>query len=255
MLRPRKRLGQNFLRDGNVARKIVAALSPEGPVVEIGPGTGALTEWLLARDPGLTAIEVDGRAVELLRERWPDMDVREADVLNVDWAGLSAERGAPLNVIGNLPYYITTPILFSLLDAKRGSVGEAVVMMQREVARRIVASPGTKVYGILSVVLQKLTEPRLLFDVSRNVFHPRPDVTSSVVRFGFGAPEIGVDSDLFRTVVRTAFNQRRKTLRNSLGRLTSDVPAAFTGLRADALSPDDFVELTRQLAAGGEVQE
>ncbi len=251
MLRPRKRLGQNFLRDGNVARKIVAAVSSGGAIVEIGPGTGALTEWLLPRDPGLTAIEVDPRAVELLRDRWPNFDVREADVLTLDWAKLAEERGGPLHVVGNLPYYITTPILFSLLDAERGSIGEAVVMMQREVAQRIVASRGTKVYGILSVVLQKLAEPKLLFDVSRNVFHPKPDVTSSVVRFGFDVPDLGVDSGLFRTVVRMAFNQRRKTLRNSLQRLTDRVPPQFAQLRAEALSPDDFVELTRYLSDAG----
>ncbi|MBO6575378.1 MAG: ribosomal RNA small subunit methyltransferase A [Rhodothermales bacterium] len=248
MLRPVKRLGQNFLRDPNTCRRIVAALPGDGPIVEIGPGTGALTGMLMGTDPCMTAIEVDERAVSLLRQELPGLHVRHEDVLKTDWAALASERGAPLHVIGNLPYYITTPILFSLLDAPRGSVRWAVVMMQKEVARRIVAEAGNKVYGILSVILQKLTRPELLFDVSRNVFHPKPDVTSSVVRFSFDVPELEVDPSFFRTVVRTAFNQRRKTLRNSLSGLSRVVPEEFAGLRAEALSPDDFVTLTRYLA-------
>ena len=249
MLRPVKRLGQNFLRDPNTVRKIVGSLPPGGPVVEIGPGMGALTGLLLERDPGLTAIEVDERAVDLLRGEFPGLDVRHQDVLETDWPALAQERGAPLRVIGNLPYYITTPILFSLVDAPPGAVACAVVMMQKEVARRIVAQPRTKEYGILSVVLQKLTRPELLFDVSRNVFHPRPDVTSSVVRFSFDVPAVE-NPGFFRHVVRTAFNQRRKTLRNSLSGIEGDVPAQWAGLRAEALTPDDFIALSRYLAHG-----
>lgn len=251
MLAPRKRLGQNFLSDPNTARKIVASLKAGGPLVEIGPGTGALTGMLLEVDPELTAVEVDDRAVDLLKAQWPDLDIRLMDVLVADWARMAADRGGAVGVIGNLPYYITTPILFSLTDAPRGSIREAVVMMQKEVAKRIVAEPGTKTYGILSVQLQKLTRPRLLFDVSRNVFRPKPDVTSSVVHFDFDVPPLEVSTELFRTVVRTAFNQRRKTLRNSLSRLNAEVPAAFADLRAEALSPDDFVTLSQYLARQG----
>lgn len=247
MLQPRKRLGQNFLRDPNTIRKIVGAVPDEGPVVEIGPGTGALTGLLLERDPALTAIEVDERAVTLLKDVHPTLDIRHQDVLEVDWAALARERGGPLQVVGNLPYYITTPILFGLLDAPKGSISQFVVMMQREVARRIVAEPRTKAYGILSVVLQKLSVPELLFDVSPNVFFPRPDVTSSVVRFDLDVPTLGVDDAYFRRVVRMAFNQRRKTLRNSLKAIGRTVPEQFAGLRAEALTPDDFVTLSRYL--------
>lgn len=250
MFQPRKRLGQNFLADPNTARKIVASLgaAPTQPVVEIGPGTGALTGLLAARFRRFTAIEIDPRAVAVLAEALPGVDVRELDVLRVDWASLAEELGGPLHVIGNLPYYITTPIVFSLLDAGE-AVAEAVVMVQLEVARRIVAVPRTKEYGILSVVLQRLARPELLFEVSRNVFRPRPDVTSAVLRLDFrAAPGVDTDPAWFRTVVRTAFNQRRKTLRNSLSSIGGDIPEPWSGARAEELAPHEFVDLARYLA-------
>jgi 16S rRNA (adenine1518-N6/adenine1519-N6)-dimethyltransferase len=248
MFQPKKRLGQNFLRDPNIARKIVGSLEGGAPLVEIGSGTGALTGLLLERDPALTAVEVDERAVAILTRQWPDLDVRHLDVLKLNWASLAEERGGPLGVIGNLPYYITTPILFSLLDSPTGTVRELVVMMQKEVAARIVAVPRTKAYGILSVVLQKLTKPTLFFDVPPDVFYPKPAVTSSVVHFDFRVPALEVDPALFRRVVRMAFNQRRKTLRNSLSAFGADLPEEFSSLRAEALTPDNFVTLSRYLA-------
>ena len=255
-IQPKKHLGQNFLRDPNTARKIVAALQapPDAPVVEIGPGTGALTELLRERYPRLTAIEVDARAVAHLRAAYPDLDVRQQDVLEVEWAALAAEQGAPLYVIGNLPYYLTSPILFSLLEARR-HLREAVVMMQREVAERLVAVPRTKAYGILSVFTQLYARPDLLFNVSRNVFFPKPDVTSAVIRLGFepdDARVAGVDPALLQQVVRAAFNQRRKTLHNSLSRWTRegglDLPHDWARRRAEELTPEAFVELTQYLA-------
>jgi 16S rRNA (adenine1518-N6/adenine1519-N6)-dimethyltransferase len=252
-VRPKKSLGQNFLRDPNTIRKIAAAVgAPEGgAVVEIGPGTGALTEELLRHYPRLTAIEVDERAVEHLREALPGLDVRHRDVLEVDWAALAEEKGEALWVVGNLPYYITSPILFSLLDARQ-HLRRAVVMMQKEVAERIVAVPRTKAYGILSVQLQLFARPTLLFDVSRHVFHPKPDVTSAVIALDFDAPDdLGVDPEQVRHTVRTAFNQRRKTLRNSLKPITSQtghgVPPDLAGRRPEALAPDEFLGLTRAI--------
>ncbi len=249
--RPRKRLGQHFLVDPNIGRKIVAALqaTPENPVVEIGPGTGALTGFLLARYPHLTAFEIDPRAVVVLKARWPELDVRQADVLTINWAELAQEKGGPLHVVGNLPYYITSPILFALLDA-RAVLAEAVLMMQREVAKRLVAPPGSKTYGILSVAAQLLATPALLFSVSRHVFRPKPRVESAVVRLTFERPLPDVDLELLRQVIRTAFNQRRKTLRNSLRRLLPSglsLPEPWAQARAEALAPEDYVALTRWL--------
>ena len=253
-LDPKKSLGQNFLNDPNTARKIVDALSAaEGdPVVEIGPGTGALTGLLRARHPDMTALEVDKRAVEHLRAEHPGLDVRHQDVLEMGWAALAEEKGGPLHVIGNLPYYITSPILFALLDARQ-HLQEAVMTVQLEVAQRLTAEPHTKAYGIPSVLTQVYARPELLFQVSPHVFYPKPQVTSAVVRLTFEekADADGVDPEWLRAVVRAAFNQRRKMLRNSIRAWTKDQGVAFPHdwgrLRAEALSPDAFLELTRYL--------
>jgi 16S rRNA (adenine1518-N6/adenine1519-N6)-dimethyltransferase len=258
-VRPKKRLGQHFLADPNVTRKIADALAapPGAPVVEIGPGTGALTGPLLDRHPHLTALEVDPEAIAHLRARWPALDVRHADVLDADWRALAAEKGGALWVAGNLPYYITSPILFALLDA-RDVLARAVVMIQREVAERIVAPPGSKTYGGLSVQTQLLARPKLLFKVSRHVFVPKPDVESAVLALDFGDAPLdaltaggAVDSLALRRVVRAAFGQRRKALRNSLSALAAEVgrpvPDAFSGLRPEQLAPPDFVALAREL--------
>lgn len=254
MLRPRKSLGQNFLVDPNTIRKIVDSLEApaDARVVEIGPGTGALTRLLNERYQYFTAIEIDERAVRLLKSDIPDLDVRHGDILEVDWAEF-ADADRPMYVIGNLPYYITSQILFGLIEA-RADIQRAVLMMQLEVAERLVAEPRTKAYGILSVAVQLAAEPHLLFRVSRNVFYPKPDVTSAVVALDlFPAPAIeGVDEAFVRTVIRTAFNQRRKTLRNSLGGLVEgkELPDEFSGRRAEELTPQEFVELAKFLADG-----
>lgn len=250
---PRQSLGQNFLQDPNIVRKIVGSLRAPGEahVVEIGPGTGALTETLHEKYANFTAIEIDQRAVEHLKANIPTLDVRRQDVLEVDWRRLAAEKVAPIYVIGNLPYNITSQILFGILDAP-DVIGEAVLMMQYEVAERLVAEPRTKEYGILSVQTQILSEPELLFKVSPNVFYPRPDVTSAVVRI---TPRLVDDVDVafLREVVRTAFNQRRKTLRNSLSPWTREKGVALPGdrekQRAEELTPAEFVDLARYLKA------
>ncbi len=254
MITPKKSLGQNFLRDPNTIRKIAGSVSaPEGaPVVEIGPGTGAMTAVLLETYPKLVALEVDERAIAHLRETLPGLDVRHADVLEADWPALARELGGPLYVVGNLPYYITSPILFGLVDS-RAVLREAVVMMQREVAERLVALPRTKAYGILSVVFQRYAEVKLLFNVPPTVFFPRPDVTSAVVRLRFKtdtAPP-GEAEDHFRTVVRAAFNQRRKTLHNALSAWTRAqglaLPEDWAKRRAETLTPDEFFALSEYL--------
>ena len=190
----------------------------------------------------------------MLRRALPDLDVRHEDVLATPWATLAdAKGGGRLHVASNMPYYLTSPLLFALLDA-RAVVAEAVLMMQKEVAERIVAAPRTKAYGILSVVLQLYAAPQWGFTVSRHVFTPRPDVTSAVVRFDFTQPHPatdGLDRAFVQTVVRAAFNQRRKMLRNSLHPWTKaqglTLPHDWGRRRAEALAPEDFAALARFL--------
>lgn len=252
MIAPKQSLGQNFLRDPNTIRRIADAVpappGPDAPVVEIGPGTGALTAALLERYPKLVALEVDDRAVAHLRQTLPTLDVRHQDVLDADWAALAAERGGRLFVAGNLPYYITSPILFGLVD-QRAHLAEATVMMQREVAERLVAVPRTKAYGILSVVFQRYCDVRLLFKVPPTVFFPRPNVDSAVVRLTFraDAPPVSPEEDRYRALVRAAFNQRRKMLRGALAALGT-VPEPWATKRAEELTGDDFEALARAMA-------
>lgn len=260
-----------------MARKIRDAVRvPDGGrLVEIGPGTGKLTELLLETYPDLVAVEVDERAVAYLREELPELDVREADVLELDWTALAEESAAnvrktaeeaepdppgtvPLSVVGNLPYQITSPILFALIEAMP-PVQEALLMMQEEVADRIAADPGGKTYGVTSVLLQLAAEVEKLFSVPRQVFVPPPKVTSAVVRLTRRPHPAMADKTIsfedVREVVRTAFNQRRKMLRNSLEPVTErtgrPVPERWERARPEKLAPAEFAELTEQLIGAG----
>jgi 16S rRNA (adenine1518-N6/adenine1519-N6)-dimethyltransferase len=257
--RPKQSLGQNFLHDPNMAEKIVDTLQapPEAHVVEVGAGTGELTLLLAERYEHLTAIEIDERAVAVLRDKMPALDVRQEDVLETDWPALAAEHDGPLYVISNMPYYLTSELLFGLLEHRK-DVAEAVLTMQKAVAERLVAEPKTKAYGILSVLLQLFAEPELCFSVPPQVFTPQPDVSSAVVRITYrddDAPDtLGLDD--VRPYVRAAFNQRRKMLRNSLSAWAKDqnitLPNDWGRKRAEALSPSDFAELARFLEAEAE---
>lgn len=245
--------------DGNLIRKIVASLEPHpgDPVIEIGPGTGALTRSLYARHPDMIALEVDLRAIEVLKRDMPGLDIRHQDVLDVDWGDITSGRiasalgagDAPrLSVIGNLPYYITSPILFHVLD-HRGFFREAVFMMQKEVAERLVAKPRTKEYGILSVQTQLLSEVELLFMVPPTVFRPPPKVDSAVVRLRFTRPAPDTDLMFLKKLVRMAFNQRRKKLSNAIRDLLTEENrprvAHWLDMRAEELAPEAFVEMCR----------
>lgn len=267
-VRPKKRLGQHFLVDDDAVRAIVDAVgAPEvgargAPLVEIGPGEGALTGALLHRFPGLVALEVDAESIGHLRHRFPTLDVREADVLEADWAALrtdvstsgdTAQLLVPqLHVVGNLPYYITSPILFGLLDA-REHVARAVVMVQEEVAQRLASPPGSKVYGTLSVYFALFARTRYLFGVPPQSFRPPPKVDSAVVEIDFRTDPPPVSFDALQRVVRAAFGQRRKMLRNSLGPLAQaaglELPPDLATRRPEAVSPDDFVRLTQLLTS------
>ena len=218
----RKRFGQHFLTDGSVIDAIVDAIDPQPgeALVEIGPGLGAMTDPLVARCEQLTVIELDRDLAQRLRQRTA-LNVIEADVLNVDFGVLAAQKGQRLRVVGNLPYNISTPILFHLLGAVQ-HVADQHFMLQKEVVERMAAAPGSKAYGRLSVMLQWRYDIEAIIDVPPEAFEPPPRVDSAVVRMlplplpTTGAPV--VDPLLLEELVRVAFSQRRKLLRHTLGR-------------------------------------
>ncbi len=214
----RKRFGQHFLADGGVLDAIVAAIDPHPgeALVEIGPGLGALTLPLLARCERLAVVELDRDLAARLR-RQPGLEVIEADVLKVDFGALAQRLGAPLRVVGNLPYNISTPILFHLLDAA-AQVADQHFMLQKEVVERMAAAPGNKDYGRLSVMLQWRYHIESLFDVPPEAFEPPPRVNSAVARMQPLAARPAVDAALLGELVGVAFSQRRKLLRHTLGR-------------------------------------
>lgn len=252
--RARKRFGQNFLRDPNTIRRIVAAIGPKPGehLVEIGPGLGALTEPLIEAAGHLTAIELDRDLAARLRERFPEERLRliEGDALRFDFASLPA----PLRVVGNLPYNVSTPLLFHLAEYADRIV-DMTFMLQKEVVERMAAEPGSAAYGRLSVMLQQRFSVRKCFDVPPGAFVPMPKVTSSIVRLtplpeGTHALE---DPEGFSRLVAAAFNQRRKTLRNALKALVPDEKRfAQVGIdpnaRAETLAVEDFVRLANVLA-------
>lgn len=248
-MRPKKSLGQHFLNDRNIIHKIADAI-PAGKddlVIEIGPGTGNMTTILMERYSQFKAVEIDQRAVALLQEEYPALDVIHADILKIDWEELLGDHDR-VHIVGNLPYNVTSQILFTLLD-QRKRLASATIMMQREVAKRLVAVPGTKDYGILSVQVQLMSSPKILFDVSPRVFTPPPKVVSSVVGLQFDMPPLECRDKNLKTVVRTAFQQRRKKLSNSLagvGPMPVD-PQFDYSARAEAWPPRTYEKLTAML--------
>jgi len=251
--RPKKSLGQNYLHDENICRNIVSAfkIKKDDLVVEIGAGKGALTKYLVSLTNNLAAIELDENNCRILGETFPELKVINEDVLKADFhgiLGLFGKRKNRLRIIGNIPYNITTPILFNLIESRQVII-DSQLMMQEEVAQRLTAKPNTKDYGILSVFTQVYTKPKLLFRVSKNCFYPKPKVDSRVVNFEFTDELISKVSneDFFRKFVRGAFGTRRKTLRNSLKNININVNELkidfdFTR-RAENLSVIEFIEL------------
>ena len=277
-VRAKKALGQHFLTDQGVARSIVAALSADSPVrdvLEIGPGMGVLTQYLIGReDIDARMIEIDSESVSYLLTHFPGMEGRlmEGDYLRLDMARIFP---GPYRVIGNFPYNISSQIFFKILEDK-DRVPEVVCMIQKEVADRIAEKPGSKVYGILSVLLQAWYDIEYVMSVGSGAFAPPPKVQSAVIRLRRnGRTSLGCDERLFKQVVKTAFNQRRKTLRNALKPLLGgaaggaraaaeatagasagvavraaapDLSDPIFDLRAERLSVEDFVRLTQLLS-------
>ena len=258
-VRAKKSLGQHFLTDLNIARKITEALSGGGMVLEIGGGMGGLTQFLLERsDITLWGIEIDRESIAYMREHFPDFAPRliEGDFLKFD---LRERFPDGVRIVGNFPYNISSQIFFKVLE-NRNLVPEVVGMVQREVAQRIAEPPGSRTYGILSVLLQAWYDIEYLFTVNEGVFSPPPKVKSAVIRLTRnGVKELGCDEALFVKVVKAAFGQRRKMIRNSLraafGRGAEDGGDPFGGAehpfftgRAEQLSVAQFVELTNWVA-------
>jgi len=252
-VRPKKSLGQHFLTDLGIASRIASTADDcrDLPVVEVGPGTGVLTRFLIEAGRDLTVVELDQESVEYLRQgHVPGLSadrIVEADFLQLDLAALTG--GRKICLIGNYPYNISSQIFFKVLD-NRDLVEECNGMLQREVAERICAREGSKTRGILSVLLQLWYDTEYLFTVPEHVFNPPPKVKSGVIRMRRnGVTDPGCDFALMRTVVKTTFGQRRKTIRNSARPLLppgtafpADSPLG--GLRPEQLSVEQFVELT-----------
>ncbi|MDI6779680.1 MAG: 16S rRNA (adenine(1518)-N(6)/adenine(1519)-N(6))-dimethyltransferase RsmA [Bacteroidota bacterium] len=259
-VKPKKSLGQNFLIDDNIAKKIVASLSlsTQDVIVEIGPGEGALTKFIIEKVSRLIAVEIDSVvAAELMRKfSCEKLEVINKDILDLKFSELTDKGEKKIRLIGNIPYYLTSEILFNTID-NRSYISDFTVMIQREVAQRIAAKRGTKSYGILSLLTQFYGKPEILFNVSANCFYPKPTVTSAVVRIVFyDELPYSVDEDLFRLIVRTTFGKRRKTLRNGLKFLPfdEDVVQKITGSvdfplekRPEELTVEEFVDLTNKI--------
>lgn len=251
-VRAKKSLGQHFLKDLGIARKIAETVSA-GPTLEIGPGMGVLTQYLLQNSQiDLTAIELDHESVEYLHEWYPDLKLIEGDFLKLDLNKLYPIGS--FNVIGNYPYNISSQIFFKVLEYK-DRIPVCSGMIQKEVAERIASKPGKKAYGILSVLLQAYYDIEYLFTVDEMSFNPPPKVKSAVIRLTRNKrTHLDCDELLFKQVVKTAFNQRRKQMRNSLkllvetntnhGREPLILQQAVFTKRPEQLSVDEFVELT-----------
>lgn len=273
MVRPKKHLGQHFLRDENIAQKIVSYLNPEYPLVlEVGPGMGVLTKYII-EDPRFDAhfMEVDRESVAYLKATFPVISDRliladflaydldnfppAPDTLSIE-NGISSHLLPKFTVIGNFPYNISSQILFKALE-NRDRIPEVIGMFQKEVAERIAAPPGNKTYGIISVLLQAFYDIEYLFTVNESVFSPPPKVKSAVIRLRRNKTDkLACDEPFFIRLVKTAFNQRRKTLRNAIRPLLpasptpigSDILTHYLDLRAERLSVDDFVKLAMEIS-------
>ncbi len=260
--RARRRFSQNFLHDVGVIARIVATIDPRPGqhLVEIGPGLGALTALLIERAGRITAVEIDRDLAERLRGRFAagGLELVVADALRLDWPHLARSLGGALRIVGNLPYHVSTPLLFCLLPIA-DQVQDQHFMLQREVVERMAAAPGGKEYGRLSVMLQFRYRIERLFNVAAGSFAPAPKVQSSIVRMTPLSPEAvsPVDPAVFAEVVTSAFSQRRKTLRNALAQLLSgaQIEAAQVdpGTRAETLDVAAFVRLAQRAAEAGAI--
>ncbi len=247
---PLKRFGQNYLQDQNIIKKIISEIAPKENelIVEIGPGQGALTQYLFESKANLTAIEIDRRVINDLKNRFADLNLLHYDFLDLDLNPIVTSSQQKLRVVGNIPYNITSPILFKLFD-NNTIINDAVFMVQLEVAKRMTAKLGSKDYGILSVLLNYYGNTKLAFKVSPNVFYPKPNVHSAIVHIYFNEVRNNpIFNAIFKSIVKSSFGNRRKTLKNSLSNgIFANIDFSGCGidlsLRAERLNVDDFIKL------------
>lgn len=250
--RPLKRFGQNYLTDRNTILKIVSKFNPQidDSIIEIGPGRGALTKELSSASDNLTAIEIDSRVIESLSTQFPNVKFVNQDFLKMDFSKF--DNSKKIRVIGNIPYNITSPILFRLIE-NRSLFSDALLMVQYEVAKRMVSKPSTKDYGILGVILNYFATVNLEYKISPNVFKPKPKVDSAIVTLKFNKRGFeNLNDRFFINLVKAAFGNRRKILKNSLnnsifvGYNLDDIDLDFKR-RAETLSIDEFIYLASEL--------
>ena len=255
LVKPKKFLGQHFLKDLKIAKDIADTVDACAglPVLEVGPGMGVLTQFLIPKERPLKVVELDFESVAYLKENFPSLEknIIEADFLKMDLEQLF--DGQPFVLTGNYPYNISSQIFFKMLEYKE-LIPCCTGMIQKEVAERMAAAPGSKTYGILSVLMQAWYRVEYLFTVHEHVFNPPPKVKSAVIRMTRNdTQELGCNEQLFKQVVKTTFNQRRKTLRNSikpiLGKESPLLADEIFNKRPEQLSVEQFVELTNRVEA------
>ena len=252
-VKPKKFLGQHFLKDLQVAQDIANTVDacPELPILEVGPGMGVLTQFLMTKERPLKVVELDFESVAYLRENFPALgnNIIEQDFLKMDLAQLF--EGKPFVLTGNYPYNISSQIFFKMLDYK-DLIPCCTGMIQKEVAERMAAGPGSKTYGILSVLIQAWYRVEYLFTVHEHVFNPPPKVKSAVIRMTRNeTQELGCNEKLFKQIVKTTFNQRRKTLRNSISPILDKTNPLMAdpifNKRPEQLSVQEFIDLTNRV--------
>ena len=254
LVKPKKFLGQHFLKDLSIAKDIADTVNvcPDLPILEVGPGMGVLTQFIMQKNRPVKVVELDYESVAYLRENFPALE----NIIEDDFLKLNLEKlfdGKPFVLTGNYPYNISSQIFFKMLDYK-DLIPCCTGMIQKEVAERIAAGPGSKTYGILSILIQAWYKVEYLFTVHEHVFNPPPKVKSAVIRMTRNeTTELGCNEKLFKLIVKTTFNQRRKTLRNSISSiLDKENPLSTDPIfnkRPEQLSVQEFIELTNQVEA------
>jgi 16S rRNA (adenine1518-N6/adenine1519-N6)-dimethyltransferase len=250
-VKPLKRFGQNYLHDKNIIKKIVGDINPQpdDTILEIGPGRGALTEFIYGKVENIIAVEIDTRVIRDLQSKFPHLQLIQKDFLKVDISTIYDSNKKKLRVIGNIPYNLTSSIIFKTIrNAEK--IEDAILMVQNEVAIRMTAKKGSKDYGILTVLLNQFADTKICFKVTPNAFYPKPKVTSAIVHLRFKKLIISEEKrEMFISIVKACFGNRRKTLKNSLSNsIFKELNFSDSGidlsLRAEQLDVKDFIELT-----------